>query len=147
MKNLQRKALPDLPSQNKKAVNYLKLVSSDSSDLNDYSCDLAEDFLFDLDNKITNFIKFKKAELVEGIQEIINQEYNFAKDSIKNSAIDYALNEGEYSVDVTSEGEYYYKSPIAESQIDDAADEVVLDCLLALSIESYKLATGCSDIL
>ncbi len=147
MKNLQRKALPDLPSQNKKAVNYLKLVNSNTSDLDDYSRDLSEDFLFDIDSKITNFIKFKKAELAEGIQEIINQEFNFAKDSIKNSAIDYALNEGDYSVDVTSEGEYYYTSPSAESQIDDAADEVVSDCLKALSIESYKLATGQSDIL
>ena len=147
MKNLQRKALPDLLSQNKTAVNYLKLVNGNASDLNDYSRDLAEDLLFNIDNKITNFIKFNKAELAEGIQEIINKEFNFAKDSIKNSAIDYVLNEGEYSVDVTSEGEYYYTSPNAESQIDDKADEVVSDYLKALSIESYKLATGCSEIL
>ena len=80
MKNLQRKALPDLLSQNKTAVNYLKLVNGNASDLNDYSRDLAEDLLFNIDNKITNFIKFNKAELAEGIQEIINKEFNFAKD-------------------------------------------------------------------
>lgn len=145
MKNLQKKALPDLTYTNKKAINFLKLVRQKSRNIDEVPYEMAEEFLFELDLKIENYKSFIKNQLQEGINEIVNQEMKRSKESITNQALDYAINEGDYDYDIDENGQYYYTSPTAEIDMDDRAAEVVKECYTAISIEAYKVSVNDSD--
>lgn len=147
MKNLEKKALPDLSNNNPQQIKYLKLVSSELK-VQDISKDLAEDVLFSLDKKLSDFATFKREEMKEGMQEIINQEFNLLDDDLRNEALKYHLDNNDYNDDFDREtGQYYYTSPTAESDMDDYVDEVVKDSYRSISVEAYKISNGSSEIL
>ena len=145
MKNFEKKALPDLTYNHKSTVNFLRLVTNKENAIDELPCEMAEEFLFELDLKIENYKSFIKNQLKEGLNEIINQEMKRSKESITNQALDYAINEGNYDYDIDENGQYYYTSPTAEIDMDDHADEVVKDCYAAIAIEAYKVSINDSD--
>jgi hypothetical protein len=149
MKNLQRKALPDLTHTNKQIVNFLKLVTDKSKKIEPLPHEIAEEFLFELDRKIEKYKAFMENEIKEGIKEIFNQEFQRSKCDVKDIAWGCAEqnNEDECIINIDSDGQPYYNDPTILSHIQNQADEIVEESYLAIAVESYKLATGQSDIL
>lgn len=123
------------------------MVSSELK-VQDISKCSAEDFLFSLDKKLSDFATFKREEIKEGIQEIINQEFNLINDDLRTKALKYHLNNNDYNDDLDREtGAYYYTSPTAESDMDDFIEEVVKDAFRLISVEAFKISDGSSEIL
>lgn len=144
MKNLEKKALPDLTNINKKSVNYLKLVNKDSHDFETYPYELAEDVLFNIDQKIENYKSFMLEEMREGIKEIVNQEFKRSKKVVTDKLLAQEIENGDYDYSADEHNQYYY-SRNSEIEIDDNVSESVMECYLALSVESYRVATDHDD--
>ena len=155
MKNLEKKALPDLPLDIKNHRSHLKLVSKNypacMDDYDDYSIDKVNDFAFDLDAKINDYIKFRREEFKQkmesDLQEIIKQESRLFSDELSQSAKNYIIENHDYNYDIDTEtGEIVYCDPYAETGMDDAADQLYSDAMVYLSIEAFQIAKGNSEI-
>ena len=107
MKNLEKKALQDLANINKKSVNYLKLVNKDSHDFETFPYELAEDVLFNIDQKIENYKSFMLEEMREGIKEIVNQEFKRSKKVVTDKLLAQEIENGDYDYSADEHNQYY----------------------------------------
>ena len=155
MKNLQRKALPDLKAKSLPVTSYLnfvndpkhKITNINGCDYEEIAQERAEDFLFSVDKKISDYVDFMKNEMLEGIQEIVNQEFEISKKDISDKILNYEISNGDYNYDIDDNGDYYYISATAKIDMDDAANDAIKDAYSAISVESYKLSRDESEIL
>jgi|11_taG_2_1085331.scaffolds.fasta_scaffold06353_5 hypothetical protein len=146
MKNLQKKDLPNMIERNTRSLRFSKFVTGQLSSCDENSKELAEEALFTLDKKIEDYKTFMTQSMKEGIAEIFNQEFSFINQTVKEAALQIAIDEDDSNTAYDIEtGQMYYKSADAEIDMDDAAEEMVKECYRAMAIEAYKIAVCAND--
>lgn len=146
MKNVQKKALPDLTKKHRQTIKYLTLVNKDNHRFETYPHELAEDLLFTIDSKIQNYKSFMLEEMREGIKEIVSQEFDRSKKIVSDKLLSQVIENNDYDYDRDENNQYYYTNN-SEIDMEDKLSEEIIEHYIALSVEAYRLATDHDDSL